>query len=142
LSYHVRRIGAAASLVLADTTLQQQMRTDLRLRKELADLERLFAEVKSAQPVREPISEIEGAVATIRQSLAQLQVLVAIYPERTRDPRHPLDADKSPIENCCAERGVGRPHVAVDRFVRMSEPRSQGGRRRGDRRSTGVLMRR
>ena len=146
LSRQAERIGAAASLVLADTTLQQQMRTDLRLRKELADLERLFAEVKSAQPVREPVSEIEGAVATIRQSLAQLQVLVAIYPERTRDPRHPLDADtlgqieKLLRKNSEASAGLT---VAVDRFVQ--DERAEIAKATADvaatqRRSTGVLL--
>ena len=86
LSRHVERITAAAPVVFADRTLQQQMRTDRILRNQLAELDRLFGEVKQTLPDDKALHAIEGSVNLIRQNLAQLQLIMAIHPHLKSGP--------------------------------------------------------
>ena len=53
LSRQAERISSAAPLVFVDKTEGEQMRTDNKIRRELAELEKVFAEVKRGQPDRE-----------------------------------------------------------------------------------------
>src|SRR5687767_10761088 len=80
LSRQTERIASVAPLILSDKTQVQQMRTDRRLRKELAQLDRLLAEVRTAQPDRASLSDIESSIGAIRRNLAQLQEIVALHP--------------------------------------------------------------
>jgi class 3 adenylate cyclase len=80
LSRQAERIAAAAPSLASDSTITQQMRSDRKLRKELAELDRLMAEMKRAQPGLASLSEIERAVTLIRQNLAELQQVIAIHP--------------------------------------------------------------
>jgi class 3 adenylate cyclase len=86
LSRHAERITAAAPVIFADRTLQQQMQTDRMLRNQLGELDRLFREVKEALPDDKALRAIEDSVNLIRQNLAQLQVIMAIHPHLKSGP--------------------------------------------------------
>jgi class 3 adenylate cyclase len=77
LSRQAERIVSAAPMLLVDMTPVEQMRTDRKLRTEIAEFERLLTKVRQAQPDPALLSDIEGSVTRIRQNLAQVQLLVA-----------------------------------------------------------------
>ena len=86
LSHHVERITAAAPVIFADRTLQQQMQTDRILRNQLGELDRLFREVKQTLPDDKTLRAIGDSVNLIRQNLAQLQLIMAIHPHLKSGP--------------------------------------------------------
>ena len=93
LSRQAEVIASAAPRLLASTTAAQQMRTDLDIRKELAELDRLLGLVKSGRPDRASLAEIESCVTWLRGNLAQLQELVGtrwhqLGPRRTELLNH------------------------------------------------------
>jgi class 3 adenylate cyclase len=80
LSRRAERIGSYVPLLLAGATLEQRMQTDRKIRKELAELDKLFAEVSNTESDRASLHDIANAVATIRQNLAELQEFLNPWP--------------------------------------------------------------
>jgi class 3 adenylate cyclase len=146
LSRQTERLASAAPLILADKTQMQQVRTDRRIRNELAQLDKLFAEVRMAQPDRASLSDIESSVAAIRRNLAQLQEIVALHPKSGPNKGRYADIDvdawgEKLLQN--NSQASARLAAAVDRFV--SDERAAIVEAGGDvaatqRRSAAVLL--
>jgi class 3 adenylate cyclase len=77
LSRQVERLASFAPLILAGTTMHQQMATDRGIRQELALLDRLFSQLKAGAPNSVLLSDIESSIAEFRRNLADLQRSVA-----------------------------------------------------------------
>ena len=86
LSRQAERLASVAPQIVSDKTQVQQMRTDRRLRKEFAQLDKLLAEVRMARPDRVSLSNIESSIGAIRRNLAQLQEMVALHPREGGGP--------------------------------------------------------
>ena len=120
LSRHAERIVSAAPLILSDTTQVQQMRTDRRLRKDLAKLDKLLADVKRTLPDRASVADIENSIAAIRRNLAQLQEIVALHPRGGPNQGRYADIDPAEwggrlLQN--NSEASARLTEAVDRFI-------------------------
>jgi class 3 adenylate cyclase len=75
LSRQAERLALIAPRLVADETAVEQLRTDRIIRKQIAGLEKLLAQVKSGQASRPLILEIEKSVIEIRKNLGELQTL-------------------------------------------------------------------
>lgn len=146
LSRQTERIASAAPVILTDTSQIQQMRTDRRIRKELAQLDKLLAEVKEAQPDRASLSDIESSVAALRRNLAQLQEIVALHPRAGPNAGRYADIDPAAWSEKLLQNNseaTAKLVAAVDRFV--SDERAAIARAGEDvaatqRKSTAVLL--
>jgi hypothetical protein len=76
LSRQAERLASIAPRLVADETMAETMRTDRIVRKQIADLGRLMAQVKGGSDPDSPlISDIEESVMEIRKNLGDLQTL-------------------------------------------------------------------
>ena len=75
LSRQAERIASIAPRIVADETMAEQLRTDRIIRKQIANLEKLMAQVKGGQSNSPLISDIEKSVTEIRKNLGDLQTL-------------------------------------------------------------------
>jgi class 3 adenylate cyclase len=96
LSRQAERIASLAPRILADETSVNQLRTDRIIRKQIASLEKLLAQVKNGQSNPDLISEIEKSLADIRKNLGDLQTLREVWsasylddPSQTHKPVNP-----------------------------------------------------
>jgi class 3 adenylate cyclase len=145
LSRQTERIASAGPLILAGTNIVEQMRTDSQIRKELAALAKLFAEVKRDRSDSISLSEIESSIAEIRQNVAQLQQSIAAHtcyggPISCDLPA--LVAQSQPLLRRNREASA-RLAAAVDRLVqdeRVEIAKAEATVAATQRTSTGVML--
>ena len=65
LSRQAERMAAIAARLVADETIVEQMHTDGIIRKQIANLNRLFTQVKASQSNSSLMSDIENSVSEI-----------------------------------------------------------------------------
>jgi class 3 adenylate cyclase len=75
LSRQAERIALIAPRLVADETMVEQLHTDRIIRKQIANLNRLFTQIKASQSNSSLISGIETSVSEIRKNLGDLQTL-------------------------------------------------------------------
>jgi hypothetical protein len=90
------------------------MQTDRKIRRELAELDKLFSDVTSAELDRVSLSEIGAAVTAIRQNLAQLQEFLNPWPYAVQESIKRARSDKLLRVNT---EGTERLTSAVERFI-------------------------
>ena len=146
LSRQAERLASVAPQIVSDKTQVQQMRTDRRLRKELAQLDKLLAEVRMAQPDRTSLSDIESSIGAIRRNLAQLQEMVALHAREGGPEGRYADVDPAAwVEQFLRNNSEASERLAeaVNRFI--SEERAAIDKAGEDvaaaqRRGTAVLV--
>jgi class 3 adenylate cyclase len=139
LSRQAERIASLAPRILADETTVGQLQTDRIVRKQIASLEKLLAQVKGGQSDRLLISEIEKSITEIRGNLGDLQTLREVWsasylddPGQTQKPVNPkLETARGILVPLSRDEmlsqgqkmiqsnieATGRLAVAVDRLV-------------------------
>jgi class 3 adenylate cyclase len=138
LSRQAERITAATPLLLTATSVEQRMRSDRKIRKDLVELDQLFAEVKIGRPDRASLSDIENSVAEIRRNIGQLQEISNPYAASFGDK---LAEGEKLLQN--NSKASARLTAAVDRFVndeRVEIMRAGADVATTQRNSTAVLL--